>query len=147
MLLRAVHHALRDVLVYCTLLHVLRVKVCDLRAQLLWFASTSFLALANGLSMTSIVLRVLCFGVRDVSLRSSSSSAATAAFGDVPQGQWALLGTDTLVLIDQSACLVDRRTCDRRIKCVPHGPLTVSFVISIVGSLRRVVLAPSSHSL
>ena len=42
----------------------------DLTAQLLWFASTSFLAQANGLSMTSIVLRVLCFGVRDVSHRS-----------------------------------------------------------------------------
>ena len=38
-----------------------REKECDLRAQLLWFASTSFLALANGLSMTSIVLRVYCF--------------------------------------------------------------------------------------
>ena len=36
-----------------------RVKVCDLRAQLHWL----FVALANGLSMTSIVLRVYCFGL------------------------------------------------------------------------------------
>ena len=42
----------------------------DLRAQLLWFASTSFHVQANGLRMTSIVTRVLCFGVRDVSHRS-----------------------------------------------------------------------------
>ena len=42
----------------------------DLRAQLLWFASTSFHAQANGLSTTSIVSRVFCFGVRDVSHRS-----------------------------------------------------------------------------
>ena len=41
-----------------------RVKVWDLRAQLLWFASTSVLALANGLSIISIVLRVYCFGLR-----------------------------------------------------------------------------------
>ena len=72
-LLRAVRHALLDVLVYRTWsagwtsttvlsLRAPSVKVCDLRAQLLWFASTSFLALANGLSMTSIVLRVYCFG-------------------------------------------------------------------------------------
>ena len=55
----------------------------------------------------------------------------------MPHGQWALLGTDTLVLIDRSACLVEPRTCDRRIKCVPHGPLTVSFVSPIVGSLAQ----------
>ena len=42
----------------------------DLRAQLLWFASTSFHVQANGLRMTSIVTRVLCFGVWDVSHRS-----------------------------------------------------------------------------
>ena len=94
----------------------------DLRAQLLWCASTSFLALANGFSMTPIVLRVLCFGVR------------------------VLHGADTLVLVDRSACLMEFCTCDWQTKCCrtsrrePHrgvfapcfrGPLTVVLVSTI----------------
>ena len=115
-------------------LRALRVNVCDLGADLLWFASTSFLALANGLSMTSIVLRVYCFGLRaHVPPKLLEFCSHNAASGHVPHGQWALLGTDTLVLIDRSACLVEPRTRDRRIKCVPHGPLTVSCVSLIVG--------------
>ena len=93
-----------------------REGVCDLGAQLIWFASASFLALANGLSTTSIVLRVLCLDVWDV---QSPLRLAMCLMS-----QWALLGTDTLVLIDQSTCLAEPRTRDRRIKCVPHGPLT-----------------------
>ena len=80
----------------------------DLRAQLLWFAK-SFLALANGLSMTSIVLRVLCFGVRDVSHRSFLLRHRRV--GHV------IHGTDTLVLVDRSACLMEFCTCDRHSKC------------------------------
>ena len=78
-------------------------------AQLLWFASKSFLALANGLSMTSIVLRVLCFGVRDVSHRSFLLRHRRV--GHV------IHGTDTLVLVDRSACLMEFCTCDRHTKC------------------------------
>ena len=37
--------------------------------------------------------------------------------GHVLHGQWALLATDMLVLIDRSACLVEPNTCDQRIKC------------------------------
>ena len=126
-------------------LRALRVLVCDLKkAQLLWVVSTSFLALANGLSTTSIVFRVLCFG--DVSHRSSSSCGHRV--GHVPHGQWALLGTDTLVLVDWSACLLEPCTWWLAHEALaPHGPLTVFFVSPIVVSLRRVVLAPSSHLL
>ena len=129
-LLRAVRHALRDVLVCRTWsagltsttvlsLRVPRVKVCEIRAQLLWFASTSFIALANGLSMTSIVLRVYCFGLRaHVPPKLFEFCSHRCVW---PCASW----SDTLVLIDLSACLVEPRTRDRRIKCVPHGPLTV----------------------
>ena len=47
----------------------------------------------------------------------SSSSCGRHRVGHVPHGQWALLGTDTLVLIDRSACPVEPHTCDQRIKC------------------------------
>ena len=57
-------------------LHALRVKGSPSSSIALVSRPRRSLALANGLSMTSIVLRVLCFGVRDVSHRSSSSSAA-----------------------------------------------------------------------
>ena len=142
--LRAVHHVLRDVLVYRTVLYVLRlvcwidrttvlslraprVKVCDLSAQLLWFASTSFLALANGSSMTSIVLRVLCFGVRVYVPPKLFEFCSHRCVW--PCASWSV-GTSrhrhARFLIDPSTCLVQPRTRDRRIKCVPHGPLTVS---------------------
>ena len=47
----------------------------------------------------------------------SSSSCGRHRVGHVPHGQWALLGTDTLVLIDRSACPVEPNTCDQRTKC------------------------------
>ena len=46
--------------------------------------------------------------------RHSCSLAATAALA-VPRGQWARLDSDTLVLIDRSACLVEPCACDWRI--------------------------------
>ena len=47
----------------------------------------------------------------------SSSSCGRHRVGHVPHGQWALLGTDTLLLIDRSACPVEPHTCDQRTKC------------------------------
>ena len=56
----------------------------DLRAQLLWFASTSFHVQANGLRMTSIVTRVLCFGLMEYctcDLHTKCSRTSRSAHG------------------------------------------------------------------
>ena len=84
---------------------------------------------------------LFCFGLwgrLPPKLFEQSSAAALLLFY-VPHDQWALLDADMLALIDGSASLVEPGTCACRIKCVPHGPLTVSVVRP-----HREVFAPHS---
>ena len=134
-------------LVHSMLTHVLRV-VCW-TDQSLW---TSLSCSGDQLSVDTSVLRVcsaLASGVDSHRRRSPLllfRCCGHRRAGRVPRGQWALLDTDMLVLIDRPACLVEPSLHLRSAHQVlaPHGPLTVSVVSSNVGSVRRAVLAPSS---
>ena len=67
------------------------------------------------------------------------SCSGSRCYGHVPHGQWALLDTRILALIDRSVCLVEPHTCDRRIKC---SRLTVRSRLS--RERHRGVFAPRS---
>ena len=142
-------------LVYRLLTHVLRV-VCWTDQSSCTFdvllRSASHLTTHEGLSVDTSVSRVFCFGLCGrLPPKLLEQSSALLLFcsghrrvGHVPHGQWALLGTHMIVLIDRSACLVEPCTCARQTKCAPHGPLTVfRREAPIVRSLRRTVLAPA----
>ena len=117
-LLRAVHHALRDVLVHCTLLHVLRVVCwtdqhhCSLPPR----AAREGLTFEFSRSGFASTFREFCFGLwgplppKLFELRSSPRW---------PCASWSV-GTSRhrhARFDDQSACLVEPDTCDQRIKC------------------------------
>ena len=94
-----------------------------------WFAAlTSLLARRRpaqviSLSVDTSVLLLFCFGlwvrIPAKLLKQRSTLLLTCSHlcvGRVPRGQWARLDSDTLVLIEQPACLVEPCACDRRIK-------------------------------
>ena len=119
-------------LVYSMLTHVLRV-VCWTDQSLCTSLSCSGDQPERGHERAS---RVFCFGLCGrLPPKLLEQSSALVLFrccghrraGRVPRGQWALLDTDMLVLIDRSACLVEPslHLCSSHQVLAPHGPLTV----------------------
>ena len=68
-----------------------------------------------GLSTDATMHRVFCFSLR--AYVPPKLSSCSRCFGHVTHGQWAHLDADIHALIDQSACLVEPRTCDWHTKC------------------------------
>ena len=80
--------------------------------------SAPHLATHEGLSVDTSVLLLSCFGlwvaIPPKLLEQRSTLLLTCSHccvGRVPRGQWARVDSDTLVLIDRSACLVEPCAC------------------------------------
>ena len=76
-------------------------------------------ALVANLSVDASVILLFCFGLWIAippKLREQRSTllltCSHCCVGRVPRGQWARLDSDTLVLIDRSACLLEPCACD-----------------------------------
>ena len=122
---------------------------------------TSFLARRRPAQVISLgvdasMLLLFCYGlwvaIPPMLLEQRSTLLLTCnhrCVGRVPRGQYARLDSDTLVLIDRSACLVEPCACDRHIKRTSwsaHGclgePHRGSLSLSLFLSSRLAVLAP-----
>ena len=120
-----VHHALRDVLRvvcwtdqhHCSLPSRAAREGLTFELSCSGFASTSFSCSGGQPEHEHDHVFASVASASGARSHRSSSSCDRHRVGHVPHGQWALLGTDTLVLIDRSACLVEPNTCDQRTKC------------------------------
>ena len=128
-----------------------------LRSQTHWsrfVQLTSLCSSSLSVCITSLLSFWVIFLVLAVTLFVSPVASSSAAalllscsrccVGHVPHGQWALLDTGKLALIDRSVCLVEPRTCDRRIECSRASRSAHGFRRKdpIVESLRRAVFTP-----